>query len=177
MEECQNRLEKLHKAHWNMLLQAFKMRLYLDTGSMQMITKWLDTNKLNIYSDINKVVEFELVVFARILMAGDQYADAEMLLLRLLSFTRVESRRHSKVEILNLLAILAYKKTDLAGAVDYLEKSLAIGMKEGYIRSYVDELDLISGLLKDAVGIFRRRGGSYVDMTFLRQETVPASTG
>ncbi|HWP95571.1 MAG TPA: LuxR C-terminal-related transcriptional regulator [Syntrophomonadaceae bacterium] len=170
LEECQNRLKTVHKAHWNMLLQAFTMRLCLDTGSMQIITKWLNTNKLNIYSDINKVMEFEFIVFARVLMAGDQYDDAEMLLLRLLSFAGGESRQHSKVEILNLLAILLYKKNDLAGAVDYLEKSLSIGMKEGYIRSYVDELDLISGLLKDAIGIFRRRGDSYADLTSYARE-------
>lgn len=45
------------------------------------------------------------------------------------------------MEITNLLAITALKNLNGALAGKYFEKALSIGFDEGYIRSFVDELD------------------------------------
>lgn len=89
-----------------------------------------------------------MIVYSRLLMLDGRLHDAELLLQRLLSFTEGEDRLHSMVEILNLLAMRAYKNNDMRGAMNHFEKSLAIGMKEGYVRSYMDELAPMADLLR-----------------------------
>jgi LuxR family transcriptional regulator, maltose regulon positive regulatory protein len=158
LDECESRLKSINKIHWNYLIEDFKTRLYMEMRNIDMADRWISTRKPCIYGDINSVREFELIVYARILMQKNINADAEILLLRLLSYTDAGARLHSKVEILNLLAMLSYKKNDLPAAVDYIERSLSIGIVEGYIRSYIDEHEPIIGVLKQAVTIFRKRG-------------------
>ncbi|MEN6351445.1 MAG: hypothetical protein ABFD08_18895 [Syntrophomonas sp.] len=51
------------------------------------------------------------------------------------------------VEILNLLSIASFNSRQTATAMDYLKKSIVIGMEEGYIRSFVDELEPMAVLL------------------------------
>ncbi len=67
--------------------------------------------KLSIFSEITRINEFELIVYARYLIKRKRLDDACLLLLRLLNFADTEARQHSRVEILNLLAILSYRKT------------------------------------------------------------------
>jgi LuxR family maltose regulon positive regulatory protein len=73
--------------------------------------------------------------------------EADILLKRLLAFSMGLGRKHSAVEILNLLAISSFKTKDKEKAMDYLGKSIAIGMDEEYIRSFSDEGETIAVLL------------------------------
>lgn len=145
---CDKKLENSLKMHWKYLIQAFRTRLYLDTGDMERAGEWFDYAKLDSYMEISNPREFELIVYARILMAKGRTDDAELLLTRLLAFTEVKKRRHSMVEILNLLAMLAYQKGEMLQAINYFEKSLSIGREEGYVRSYLDQADPMPELFR-----------------------------
>jgi LuxR family maltose regulon positive regulatory protein len=148
LEECEKKLKNCNKPHWNYLLNAFRVRLYIDTGNMGGIDRWFDSCKLGTYMEISRAREFELLVFARVLMAKGRLNDAHFLLKRLFAFTEGAGRRHSTVEVLNLLAMLAYQKGEISIAMNDMEKSLAIGMEEHYVRSYADELVPIARLLR-----------------------------
>jgi len=113
LEECEALLQGINKIHWNYLINAFRTRLHLDAGETEWVDKWFRSSRLNIYREINRINEFELIVYARVLMAKNQTDNAELLLVRLLSYTETEARPHSQVEILNLLAMLAYKRGNL----------------------------------------------------------------
>ncbi|MEA4889902.1 MAG: LuxR C-terminal-related transcriptional regulator [Clostridiaceae bacterium] len=139
LSECESSLKKLNQIHWTYLIQAFSARFYLESGNIEAVNRWADARRLGIYSHINKINEFELIVYARMLMKRNQPDDARLLLLRLLSFADTEGRQHSKTEILNLLAILACQKGDAALSEEYLSQTLAIGLREGYYRSFLDE--------------------------------------
>lgn len=165
LDECEKELQKINKIHWNYLINAFRTRLYLDTDDMDMADKWIGSSKLSIYSEISRINEFELIVYARVLMAKDRTDDAGLLLARLLSFTETEARPHSKVEILNLLAMLAYKRGELARAVSYMEESLTIGIQEGFVRNYVDEFEPVINVLKQTVSHLRKEEGPNSDLT------------
>jgi len=93
------------------------------------IDEWFISCKLNIFSEVNRTREFELILYARALMAKDRTHDAEILLRRLLSFTEENGRLHSRVEVLNLLALLAFKNNHVRLALRYIDESLQIGMK------------------------------------------------
>jgi LuxR family maltose regulon positive regulatory protein len=148
LEKCEKKLQGCGKAHWMYLLQAFRCRLYMDIGEGDKVAEWLASRKIDIFTGINRTREFELLVYARALMAGGRLPDAELLLQRLLSFAGENGRLHSRVEVLNLLALLACRNNDMRGAVNFLKKSLEIGMEEGYVRSYMDEFTPMAHLLK-----------------------------
>ena len=130
------------------MLKAFKARLYLSSGDSRAGHSWFETCKLGIYHEITKTREFELIVYARFLIAQGSMNEADILLKRLLSFATKANRRHSAVEILNLLSIASFKNGEKERAMDYLRKSIAIGMDEEYLRSFFDErepLDILLG--------------------------------
>ncbi len=146
--ECEKQLRDAGKPHWNYLLHAFRCRLYLDVGNTDQAREWFSSSKLDIFSEINRIREFELLVYARVLILLNRAQDAEILLQRLLTFTGDNRRPHSRVEVLNLLALLAYRDHHARLAYGYLEESLDIGLKEGYVRSYLDEQSPMAQLLR-----------------------------
>ncbi len=156
LDECEDRLKTIQKPHWNDLVRAQKTRYYIEIGNMDQVETWIHTNKLQIFSEINRVREFELIVLARALWAKKNMNDAEILLMRLLSFTEAEGRLHSKVEVLNLLAMITCQKGNTRLAVEHLEKSLRIGLAEGYVRSYIDEQVPMLIVLRQAVHLFKK---------------------
>lgn len=152
IEECENIVEKVHRPHWRYLLQAFKVRLYLDSGNIEMGDKWVEEGHLSIFQEVTVVTEYELIVLARFLIEKRRYKDAYFLLNRLLSFADAKKRVHSVVEITNLLAITAFKDLDKKAAVKNINEALCIGIEEGYVRSFVDELSPMIPLLELVIG-------------------------
>ncbi len=146
--ECEERLRQYNKAHWVYLIQAFRCRLCLDIGDMEKAREWQTSGKLSLFAEINKIREFELIVYARALMSLNRTDDASLLLQRLLAFTGGSRRLHSRVEVLNLLSLLAFQKNSTRLAFKYLDESLDIGMREGFVRSYLDELFPMARMLR-----------------------------
>lgn len=147
LKECGEMLQGMGKAHWNYVLAAFRCRLYMDIGDTSGVDKWFASSKLGMFTELSKAREFELIVYARVLMYKGRPRDALLLLERLLTLTDENTRNHSRVEILNLLALLHYRENDLPKSMEYLENALVIGMKEGYLRSFLDEFSPMAKLL------------------------------
>ncbi|NPV91418.1 MAG: hypothetical protein HPY50_11675 [Firmicutes bacterium] len=152
LDACEDNLKSVNQFHWFGLIRAFRARLYLETGTVNPAYRWAEENKLSIYGELNRINEFELIVFARVLIKKRKLEDAQLLLLRLLAFADAEGRLHSKTEILNLLSVIAWKKNEITRSADYMEQSLAIGMVKGFVRSYIDEDEEIFDILKHVAG-------------------------
>jgi LuxR family maltose regulon positive regulatory protein len=148
VRECEKRLTQTNRPHWNYLLNAFRARLDLEVGRTEALEEWFLSSKLQIYQEITKTNEYELLVFARILMSQERFGDAVILLERLLTFAEAEQRLHSMVEVLNLMAVNTAQTGDLNRAMELLNKSLAIGLEQGYFRSFVDEFAPMRALLE-----------------------------
>ncbi|NSW91710.1 MAG: hypothetical protein HPY74_13735 [Firmicutes bacterium] len=86
VQEYEGWLEKQGKPHWIYMLNAFKTRLHIDSGGTKKVEKWFASCKLGIYHEISRAKEFELIVYARVLMAKGLLSDADILLRRLLIF-------------------------------------------------------------------------------------------
>lgn len=148
LDECERILQSIGKPHWRYLVESFRCRLNIEIKATEKTEAWFTSRKFNIYSEISGINEFELLVYSRALMAKSCRDDAGLLLKRLLAFTRGASRLHSEVEVLNLLALLAYRENDMQIAMDYLGKALVIGRSKGYFRSFMDESAPMAGLLR-----------------------------
>lgn len=147
LDECAGKLQGSGKTHWMYLLSAFRCRLYIDIADAEKIEKWVSSCKLSEFTDISKIREFELMVYARVQMFKDCLQDAEILLQRLLNFTKKMNRPHSMAEVLNMLALLEYKRDRQSKAFLYLDQSLALGSEQKYVRSYLDEAAPMKKLL------------------------------
>ncbi len=146
--ECKKIVASYQKPHWSYMLKAFHARLRIDSGKTEALDLWMEGSRLGVYSQISRTREFELIVYARVLIQKQRYDDANILLTRLLSFAEGLGRSHSIVEILNLLAIAAVKDLNEDEAVKYIKEALSIGMKEAYVISFVDELAPMISLLE-----------------------------
>lgn len=162
LEECETQLLGSGKSHWNYLLHALRCRLYIDIGNSAKIQEWLSSSKLGLFVKLNKIQEFELIIYVRGLISLNRTQDAELLLQRLLAFTRDNGRLHSRVEILNLLALLAFKNNHALQAFRYMDESLDIGRKEGYYRSYLDELSPMARMLRAYYNSRRKQPEEYL---------------
>ncbi len=146
--ECEKQLQSGNKRHWLNLLSAFRCRLYIDTEKADNVQAWVLSGRIGVFTGINRILEFEIMTYARGLMALGKTQDARLLLHRIHQFTEENERPHSRVEALNLLALLAFGENRMRHAFDYLDKSLDIGRKEGYVRSYLDEWLPMARLLR-----------------------------
>lgn len=146
--ECESILRDMGKAYWIYGVRAFRCRLHIEAENTAAVEEWLASCKLNEFTELCKVREFELLVYCRALIFKGKYGGAKLLLQRMLAFAQETVRLHSEVEILNLLALLEFRENDMSGAAHRLELALEIGEKEGYIRSFLDEGAPMAGLLK-----------------------------
>ena len=148
VDECEKQLRSLGRMHWLYVLDAFRCRLYLDIGNTERVREWFVAERLSVFTELNKIREFELIVYARVLVSMNRTQDARLLLLRLLAFTGETGRLHSRVEVLNILALLSYGEHHTRLALRYLDESLGVGLDEGFVRSYLDELTPMAQILR-----------------------------
>ncbi|MDD4402059.1 MAG: LuxR C-terminal-related transcriptional regulator [Desulfitobacteriaceae bacterium] len=152
VDDCLRRTEKYQKPHWAYLLNAFKVRLQMDTGDVTEANKWMEESRLGLYHEITPVREYEMIVLARCFISSQRYDEAAILLNRILVFAEEKKRNHTLVEVLNLLSITADRSNNEQQAAIHFGKSLSIGLKEGYVRSFVDELAPMVSLLEMYLG-------------------------
>lgn len=140
---------------WRYHLDIFTAKLYLGAGDDGSALKFLDTGKIGIYDALSYIRESEYIVYARYLMRINRLQDALILLNRLEDFARKEKRLASQIEILCLTAIGYSMKGDYQSALDILEQALALGRKEGYARTFIDEMGPMAVLLERYVTVNR----------------------
>jgi LuxR family maltose regulon positive regulatory protein len=130
------------------LASAFQARIWLAKGDLEQATRWAvgyrqsgDTEYLRVFEDLT---------LARVLLAEGQAAEALDLLQNLLSPAEVDGRMGHVLEILTLQALARAVLGDTAGGLRDLERALALGEPEGYVRVYVDEGEPMAKLLRQA---------------------------
>ncbi|HBE77503.1 MAG TPA: hypothetical protein DDW65_06920, partial [Firmicutes bacterium] len=144
---------------WRYHLDIFMAKLYLGTGDAigdaGSALKFLDTGKMGIFDALSCIRESEYIVYTRYLMRISRLDDALILLRRLENFAAKESRLGSKIELLCLMAVGYGMKGDYQSALEILEQALALGSKEGYARTFIDELEPMAVLLERYVTVNR----------------------
>lgn len=139
LDRCDDLLQAMSQPHWHHSVDALRHRFLLEDGDTEAISSWLTATRLSVFTGIDSVREYELLVFVRVLLFFNRTDEAEQLLTRLAAFAEEEEKWHSSVEILNLFAILSWKLGERQNMVQYIDKSLKIGSREGYFRNFVDE--------------------------------------
>lgn len=115
------------------------------------------------YGDgISCEIETELLILARIRIATGKAEKVVERLQKMLSLARRQDRLSSVIRILILLSVAYFKMNDVEKGQKHLFLSLQLAEPEGYLRSFVDEGEVIRTALvqlSDRQDLFRGRGG------------------
>jgi LuxR family maltose regulon positive regulatory protein len=135
------------KAFWSCFFDAFTASLYIGMGDAFCAGKWTETARIGIFDTLSASREFEHIIYARYLILANRLDEAQLLLTRLDDFAQKEDRLRSRIEILCLSAIVCYLYGEKKDAILALHKSLELGIRDGYIRTFIDEAQPIAELL------------------------------
>jgi LuxR family maltose regulon positive regulatory protein len=138
---------------------AVRARVWISHGRLGDAFGWVRGQGLSVDDELDYVHEFEHLTLARALVA--QYTTegvdesvhlAVGLLQRLLRAADEGDRPGSVIEILVLQALAQHALGDTVAALAPLERALAMGEPEGYVRLFVDEGPPMAVLLEAAAG-------------------------
>ncbi len=135
------------KPFWNYFLDVFTANLYIDRHERDAAAEWLNTDRIGMFDNLSCTREYEYLTFTRYLNLTGRHDDALLLLGRLDSFAQKQDRLGSRIEILCQIAISHQLKGDSVNAMVALDQALALGMEDGYVRTFLDQLEPMAELL------------------------------
>ena len=145
--EGRKKLAGKSKTFWNYYLDVFTAGLYLDRHNAAAAAEWLNIDRIGVFDNLSCTREYEYLTFARYLNLVGRYDDALLLLNRLNTFAQKEDRLGSRIEILCRIAVGYHLKKDSANAMTALDEALALGMEDGYLRTFIDQWEPMAELL------------------------------
>lgn len=128
---------------------AYQARIWLAQGDLDAAARWAEE-----YGQIGETEylrDFEDLTLARVMLAHGQYVQALALLDSLLSPAESAGRLGRVVEIQALRALALGAQGNEDGALRSLGQALRLAEPEGYVRTFVDEGQLMAKLLHRAV--------------------------
>lgn len=129
-------------------VEALMTRIHLRQGKLSKAQEWARERNLSVDDEVSYLREFELLTFARILLAEGNQGDALGLLSHLLEAAEKDKRTASIIEIL-IVQILAHEaQGDISSALVVLQHVLELAKPEGYLRIFVNEGETMAELLK-----------------------------
>jgi len=129
---------------------AHQARFWMKSNRIALAQRWADSCDLDPYVPSDFERQIEHLTYVRLLMHQGRFDLALTILKRIDQQAEASGRQGDRVEIL-LLTALAHKGNDNATeAFQALHDALALGSREGYLRTFVDEEENLATLLRHA---------------------------
>jgi LuxR family maltose regulon positive regulatory protein len=135
-----------------MPVAALRARMLLQLGDAETAAHWAATVEVPRDDPLNPALEYDYMTVARVWLAQGRTVDARQLLRWLLHPAEVAGRLGRAIEILSLQAVAAWAAQGPAAAMAALERALALGEPEGFVRTFVDEGEPMQSLLARITG-------------------------
>ncbi len=135
--------------HYSMTGHVVQLHIWLQENRPDAAVEWLESNRhLFDLSPAGARVWLEWVE-ANVLLARGEFDAADRLLCQLHEKAAQAGRVSLWIPVLVLEAALAHARGERATARDHLERALALGAPDGFVRSFVDGGAVIRDLLVD----------------------------
>ncbi len=139
----------------------FQARMWVAQGELELTGRWAGERDLYQYIDSplrerpgdsydHRMLKYELLVLARLLIAQDRPGDALTVLETLVPIAEWRGRPGMLIEIYALQALALDAQEDLDRALIALERALSLAEPQGYVRIFVDEGEPMARLLYQA---------------------------
>lgn len=166
--EARERMDRawhvIHKAHLKQIMipaAALRARMLLQMGDLETAAQWAAAVAVPAAGSLNPALEYDYLTVARVWLAQGRTTEARQLLARLLPPAEAAGRMARAIEILALLAVEAWARHDQAAAMALVERALALGEPEGFVRSFLDE----GQPMREVIGAWRLEIGRRDDPT------------
>jgi LuxR family maltose regulon positive regulatory protein len=137
--------------------RAQQARFWLASNQVALARRWAESAELDPYLPPEYERQFEHLTFVRLLIAEDQPSIALELLNSIGEQAEAMGRGGDMVEIMVLRALAYKRQGDAAGALEAVDRALALGEPSGYIRVFANEGEAIAPLLRYAQARGTRR--------------------
>jgi LuxR family maltose regulon positive regulatory protein len=160
MGEDEQALESLEKATgvfrrisaWGVdIAEANQAKFDILNGNVASAESWVRRNDLEGIRDFRFHRDLEYLVLARALLSLKRFKEAQALLEIIIHNSIKAGRAYAELEGHILVALAFSAQGDLNRALAHLEKALAIGEPEDFIRIFIDEGDKMAQLLYQAL--------------------------
>jgi LuxR family maltose regulon positive regulatory protein len=145
----------IHKHQLKQLMMpvaALRARMLLQLGDRETASQWAATVEVPRDEPLNPALEYDYMTLARVWLAQGRPAEARQMLARLLPPAEAAGRVARTIEILALQAVTARAQNDLMAATAALDRALALGEPEGFVRTFADEGEPLRALLGRVTG-------------------------
>lgn len=158
------------------LISAVQARLWLAENDLVAAAGWIKEKVNQLDDEVNLLNRRDRLTIARLLIAQDQPSDALVHLIPLLDSAEREGSHGHVIEVLCLTAVAYHQKGQTEEAMTSLERALLLAESENYIRTFLDEGEVMIRLLYQAV----RRGlvSDYTGRllaTFTKNQSLPVA--
>lgn len=133
---------------WRLLLVAQEIRLFLKQGNLKGAQRLVYENILHADQNAEQLHEFESLSYARVLIAAEDYDQAEFYLEQLLLAAESRDRYGTRIEIMVLRTVLFHKTNRMTKGLEELRNVVKMAEAEGYARTLLDEGEPIFDLLQ-----------------------------
>jgi len=138
-------------AYMTAVLEGLQARLHMIAGNGAAAGRWAQAHRATDLDELDRAREAEQMAVARVLVAQDGADQALDLLAYLLKRAQAAQRIDAAIAILALQALAFQARDDHHRALSALERALSLGEPEGYVRTFVDEGEPMSRLLRHAL--------------------------
>lgn len=128
--------------------EVYQARLLVEARNLTAAQEWVQRRDITTGDELYYPREAENLVLARLLLAEGKVTQAQNLLEPLLEAAGAAGRIQSQIEIYSLQAKAYYAQDDERQALSALEAAFSLAEPEGYIRSFIDEGDVMVHLLR-----------------------------
>jgi LuxR family transcriptional regulator, maltose regulon positive regulatory protein len=159
------------------VMRAARALVHLRQGQLEESLRWSTASGLCVDDVLVPAHEFEYLVLARVLIVQKEHQAALGLLERLRAQAETQERLSSVTELLVLESLAYQAKGDKTRASATLNRALALGEPEGFIRVFVDEGAAMMALLSRALESFQQGSTSAPSGVSLRYLNALLSAG
>jgi LuxR family maltose regulon positive regulatory protein len=133
------------------VLAGLRVRLWVAHGDLTAVREWLRGYVLGPAASVDLALEARYIAAVRALLATGQTGEALTLLGPVMAAAEANGRTGRLIELLVLQALTFQAQDDMKRSLVALEHALALAESEGYVRTFVDEGEPATRLLRRAV--------------------------
>jgi len=161
LERAWETIQKNQLKQIMMPASAYRARILLALGDLEAVVEWAQEIEPTIGDPLNPAREYDHISLARVWLKQGRLAEARQLLARLLPPAEQAGRMGRVIEMLAIQVTVNLAQKEEAEAFAALERALTLAEPEGYIRTFVDEGEL----MREAISNWRLVTGRNKNLT------------
>ena len=139
------------------LVESYQVQLWLSKGEIQRAQRWVAEKQLaklvkmdSPSARFDPVWEIRSQTLARVYMSQSDYQSALQVIEPLLETAKLNQRLRNVIKVLAMQAVMHYRLGDTDKALEIIDQAMDLSEEEGFIRTFLDEGELMARLLYEA---------------------------